>query len=408
VSGVGYKYITAKDIEWFYAGLPGHPFSALGDLVQFMKDAGAIGTSLGTPFYNVIYGAQVWRQLNTEANVFGMIPKTDWPRSGWRVVSAWGTNSATDIVTGENASIPGPYYPQVKVLRAPPRILSLQFQISEVMEELASRSADDVWGALNQIRVHYGVEFQKRINQLLLLPAVGKNSSDTPSDLSSSIVSVDQIAASYDEASGVYGGNIPIGVQSNINIYGLNRATDTWGNATVLHNNGTPRALTDELIRQLIVGTKQKGANPTDQGRFFITGLRTWAALTGLYQSIIRFFPMQEAKITVGEMGYQYVPEGSHIGLRVSVLYNIPVVLSADVYADAQGLERIYLLDVSDFEGNSAPRLGFSVLRPVEYFETRQEHFPLLKQFAYVGAYRMIGNTVARFLPGQGKLRDLQ
>lgn len=406
IPDVGYRYITAKDIEWFYAGMPGHPFSHLGEIVRFMKDVGAISTALGTPYWNVIYGLQVWRQLNTEANIFGMLPKATWPRSGWRVVTSWGAQP-DNIVTGETGTIPGPFYPQVRVLRANPRVLATSFTVSEVLEELAARSADDVWGALSQVRVHYGIEFAKLVNQLLAKPAVGSSASDVPTIPEGAPVTIDQIASSWDEVTGVYGSTPPSQVVSNVNIYGVTRSTDSWANAYVLHNNGTPRALTDSLILQLITGTKERGANPTDEGRFLLTGLRTWAAITALYSTFVRFFPMQEARITVGEMGYKYVTDGSHVGLRIAVLYNIPVIVSADVYADGAGLQRIYLLDTSDFEGNGAPRLGFSVLRPTEYFETRMEHFPLLKQFAYIGVYRMIGNTVARFLPGQGKLRDL-
>ncbi|MEM1759899.1 MAG: hypothetical protein QXU26_04225, partial [Thermofilaceae archaeon] len=155
IPDVGYRYITAKDIEWFYAGMPGHPFSHLGEIVRFMKDVGAISTALGTPYWNVIYGLQVWRQLNTEANIFGMLPKSTWPRSGWRVVTSWGARP-DNIVTGETGTIPGPFYPEVRVLRANPRVLATSFTVSEVLEELAARSADDVWGALSQVRLHYG------------------------------------------------------------------------------------------------------------------------------------------------------------------------------------------------------------------------------------------------------------
>ncbi|MEM0040329.1 MAG: hypothetical protein QW320_06750 [Ignisphaera sp.] len=403
-----FRYISAKDIEWFYTGMPGHPFMAITDLVQFMKDAGTITTQLTPSYYNVVYGAQVWRQLNTEANIFGFLPKTSWPRSGWRVVSAWGTSTSGSIVTGETGAIPGPYYPTVKVVKTTPKVLSVSFEVSEVMEELASKSADDIWAGLDQIRVHFGLEFQKRINQLLMAPAVGKSSTDVPTYNANSIISIDQIASSSDEASGVYGASVPSSVTSLVNVYGLDRFNaDGWANATVLHNNGTARSLTDDLIRQLDAQTMTKGANP-QAGRFWVTGLRTWTAINGLYMNFVRYLPMSEARVSVGEQGYKYVDEGSGVGLRVAQLYNKPVIITADAYADAGGLERLYLLDVSDLEGVGSPRLGISVLRPVEYFETNPSHFPLLKQFVFRGVYRMIADTVARFLPGQGKLRDLQ
>ncbi|MEM4530909.1 MAG: hypothetical protein QXY39_03490 [Thermofilaceae archaeon] len=402
--GAGYRYLTPVDIEKFYLGATQHPFYALE---EFEKAQGTVSTALGVPFWNVIYGAQAWRQINLEANVFGVLPKTDYPRSGWRVITALST-AAESIVTGETGQIPGPYYPEIRVVRSRPKVLSVSFKVSEVISELAARSADDVWASMHEIRVYYMAEFAKQINRLLLRPAVGRDARDIPVIDQASVTSLDQIVSSADEATRVYG-DVPDQVRQNVNVYGLDRfGADAWSNAIVLQPfEGSTQPLTDALIRQLDVETKRKGANPTDSGRLWITGLKTWAAINGLYTQFVRYFPISEARITVGEMGYQYVPEGNQVGLRVSVLYNKPVILSADVYEDTGGYERIYLLDISDLEGFGAPRLGISILRPVEYFETRAEHFPLLREFTYMGVYRMIAETIARFIPGQGKIRDL-
>lgn len=403
--GVGYKYLSPLDIEKFYLGGTQAPFYALE---EFEKAQGTVSTALGTPFWNIIYGAQAWRQMNMEANVFGVLPKTDYPRSGWRVISTLST-TPNSIVTGETGQIPGPYYPEVKVVRSKPKVLSISFKVSEVLNELAARGSDDVWANIHGIRTYYMAEFVKLVNKLLLQPAVGRNSTDIPAIDSGAITSLDQIVSSAGEASFIYGASIPSQVVNNVNVYGLDRfGGDSWSNAVVLYpSSGSTQSLTDALIRQLDVETKRQGANPTDAGRLWVTGLKTWAAINGLYTQFMRYLPVSEAKITIGEMGYQYVPEGQNIGLRVAMLYNKPVIISTDVYEDSGGYERIYLLDVSDMEGFGAPRLGISVLRPVEYFETRAEHFPLLREFTYMGVYRMISETIARYLTGQGKIRDL-
>ena len=399
-----FKYISAKDVEWFYSGMPS-PFTNIADVIQFVKEAGTVTTHLTPQYYNVMYGAQVWAQLNLEQNIFGIIPKTTWPRSGWRAISALSTG-ATATVTTETGTIPGPNYPTVKVLRTKPKIVATSFEISEVMEELSARSADDIWAGLNQLRVWYGREFGKQINQLLGMEAVGSSSSEVPAlNPDSQILSLDQIVASSEEVSGVYGATIPNQVRANINIYGLDRfGADSWSNAVVIHNNGTPTVLTDEMIQSLNTRTMIKGANPA--GRIWLTGPDTWAKINALYLQFVRYTPLAETKIAPGPMGWQYVDQGHEMGFRVAQLYGYPMVLSSDVAKDT--ISRIYLLDATDFEELGAPRLGIAVLRPVEYFETTSQHFPVLRQFVFRGVYRFIGDTVARFLPGQGKIRDVR
>jgi len=399
-----FKHISAKDVEWFYSGMPS-PFTNIADVIQFVKEAGTVTTHLTPQYYNIVYGAQVWAQLNLEQNIFGIIPKTTWPRSGWRAISALSTG-ATATVTTETGTIPGPNYPTVKVLRTKPKIVATSFEISEVMEELLARSADDIWAGLNQLRVWYGREFGKQINQLLGMEAVGSSSSEVPAlNPDSQILSLDQIVASSEEVSGVYGATVPNQVRANINIYGLDRfGADSWSNAVVIHNNGTPTALTDEMIQSLNTRTMIKGANPA--GRIWLTGPDTWAKINALYLQFVRYTPLAETKIAPGPMGWQYVDQGHEMGFRVAQLYGYPMVLSSDVAKDT--ISRIYLLDTTDFEELGAPRLGIAVLRPVEYFETTSQHFPVLRQFVFRGVYRFIGDTVARFLPGQGKIRDVR
>jgi len=399
-----FRYITAKDIEWFYTGMPS-PFLSVADIVQFVKEMGTVTTQLTPTYWNIVYGAQVWAQLNLEQNIFGILPKTTWPRSGWRAISALSTG-ASNIVTTETGVIPGPTYPTVKVLRTKPKIVATSFEISEVMEELAARSADDIWAGLNQLRTWFGREFGKQINQLLGAKAVGSNASDVPAlNPDAQLISLDQVVASKNEVAGVYGSNVPSQIVTNINIYGLDRmGADEWSGAVVVHNNGTPAALTDEMIQTLNTQTMVKGANPA--GRIWLTGPDTWAKINALYLQFVRYMPLTEARIAPGPMGWRYVDEGHEAGFRVAQLYGYPIVLSVDVPKDTIG--RIYLLDTTDFEGLGAPRLGVAVLRPVEYFETSAQHFPILRQFVFRGVYRFIGDTVARFLPGQGKIRDIK
>jgi hypothetical protein len=39
-----------------------------------------------TDYFNTMYGASVFNQLNTESEVFKLLPKEGWTQSGWRVL----------------------------------------------------------------------------------------------------------------------------------------------------------------------------------------------------------------------------------------------------------------------------------------------------------------------------------
>ncbi|MCS7137361.1 MAG: hypothetical protein NZ941_03215, partial [Candidatus Caldarchaeum sp.] len=99
---------------------------------------------------------------------------------------------------------------------------------------------------------------------------------------------------------------------------------------------------------------------------------------------------------------------GINAGVQVATLRGIPIIQSEDVAVGTGSgeLPYIYALDTSDDEGYGLPRLGISVLRPVEYFEARDP--VLLNKFVVRGVFRFVGQTVGRFLYGQGKLRDIR
>jgi len=382
----GVRPLTIRDLEMFYMGLSGHPFVDFADVVEIMKAAGEISTGLGTAIYNQVYGAYVWAQINQEANVFGMLPKTTWPRSGWRVKTGLSTTENT-LGISETSALPSAVRPEIATVKANPKVQVITFEVSDVVEALVEVGLDDVWGSVNQVRAEMGVEFAKLLNKQLLKDI------ETPAGYM--FESVDRVCGSADELDSQ--GKDP----ALANIYGINRQTNTWANAQVLHNSGTLRDLTDELIRELLNECKKAGANTN----VILTGPDTYAKIQGIYMNFIRYLPMSETKVQFGINGIQSA-EGLDAGIRVAALYGLPLIRSVDVPKDGDGIHRIYALDTSDPEGYGLPRMAISVLRPVEYFETRD--FLLLNKFVIKGAYRIVGELVCRTLPYQGKLRDLQ
>ena len=383
------RYITAEDIEIFYTGGTQHPFILQGDLLELMKTAGTVATTT-TGILNKVYGALVWAQLNQEANVFGMLPKNTWIRSGWRVKTAMATSTDTDISISETASLPATVYPDIQLVYATPKIQVETFDVSDVLEAMSSVSSDDIWGAVHQVRAEIGTEFVKLINKQLTHKVA-----EAPSDStrSKAFESIDRICSKAGEQGYTSGWE---------DVYGIDRDTASWANAYV-NDSSTLRDLTDSLIRNTIMECRKRGANTN----VMLTGYDTYATILGLYMTYVRHLPLQETKVQFG-LGGVMTAAGLDVGINVASLYGIPLLHSVDVAkgAGTGEISYMYFLDTSDPEGYGFPRLGISVLRPVEYFETRD--YLLLNKFAIRGAYRMIGEVTARFLYGQGKLRDIK
>ena len=59
------RYLTPLDIEYFYTGVPGHPFVVHADLLDMIDIQKALGTveTATTGVLNRIYGALLWAQM---------------------------------------------------------------------------------------------------------------------------------------------------------------------------------------------------------------------------------------------------------------------------------------------------------------------------------------------------------
>lgn len=377
------RRLTTYDLEMFYKGLSGHPFTVFGDLLDIMKADMPWDTSVGLPAYNQVYGALVWAQINQESVAFGMLPKTTWLRSGWRVKT--GLSTTPDAIgIGETANLPDSVRLQIQVVKASPKIQTLVFDVSDVVEALATLSMDDVFGTMHQVRAEFGVEFAKLINRQLL----AKNTTSDPT-AGNRFESIDRIVGMAGEPGA-----------GNVNVYGIDRSTNSWANSYVSHNNGTLRELSDDLIREALAGVRAKGGNTN----VMLTGYDTYAKIQGLYTVLLRFVPYKEMMVQLGVNGVETV-HGMDVGMRVASVYGIPLLQSVDCPRDGDGIQRLYLLDLTDTEGYGIPRFGISILRPVEYFETRE--YLLLDKYVIRGAYRIVGENICRALAYQGKIMDL-
>jgi len=355
----------------------------------FTKADGSITTSTAG-VYNPIYGAYAWAQLNLEANAFGVLPKVPWGNSGWRVI----TGRASEVVIGgvaEGGSIPDSKVPTFAMITAKPKTIAHVFTNSEIQEFLATANHDDAIATMEMLRTYFAKEHAEHINRMLL--------SDVGTALAgNNMESIDRVVSSNSELTRC---GIPAGYSD---IYGQDRdGGASWADAQVLDNSGSPRDLTDDLIRQLLRMCMHYGANPT----MWLTGYDTYAKIQGLFTPEVRYSVIGDSKVKVGVNGIETF-EGNEVGLHVSTLYGIPMIISKNVKQDT--ISRLYLLDTSNPEGFPMPRLCIRVAKPTQYFEagTNTQTELLLGSFINKGMYRTIAELICTRFNVQGKLRDLQ
>lgn len=348
-------------------------------------DAPVLSTTTGV--YNAIYGAQVWAQINQEANVWGVLPKTPWQRSGWRVLTTRAGTTA-DGGVAENATLPDTIKPLFLEVSTKPKTVAHTFDVSEIQDFLAT-SGDDAIGDMEFMRVVIGNKHREALNQQLLV--------DFDTLAGDALESIDRVTGSDNEETSLSY------TAGDADIYGIDRSANSWSDGSSDHNSGTDRVITDKLIRNRINTIAENGGNTT----IIITGYDTLTSIQGLYDSQVRYNPLGETTVKISVNGIE-TADGINAGIKLATLYGIPLILSKDVTKDT--ISRIYFLDTSDPEGFGTPRLGIDVAKPTQYFEAgmnKGDPFGINK-FGNEGMFRTMGELKCRFFAAQGKIRDLK
>lgn len=371
-------------------------------------DAPVLTTTTG--HYNAIYGRMVWAALNREANAFALLPKIPWRMSGWRVMTT--RPAHTNYGVGEGGAIPDTVKPTVAEVSTKPKHMATSFEASDLIEGLSEKRADDIWGALEELRPQMAIDHREAINEALLRDvsaeaAAGATGGGTPgnraagSDVTffTQVESLDRVISSDDEED-TFGGSY----DNWFDIYGKDRDTATTGfDAYVSHGSGTDRTLTDTLIRTVKYTVEQNGGNLTA----LLTGKDTYSRLQGLYDSYVRYSPLGFTPVQFDVNGVK-TAEGIPTGINIPSLYGLPLITSKNSPSDT--ISRIFFLDTSDTEGFGIPRLGFQLLRPTRYYEAGMNtgHPFEVDKLSTKAMFVTTGEVICRNFAAQGKLRDLK
>lgn len=335
------KYFdTMSEMAEYYYGSDGHVAKT---------DAPVLSTTTGV--YNAVYGAQVFNQLNTEANGWALLPKIPWQKSGWRVITA-DAGTTGDGGTTENGAVADSIKPTFKEISTKPAQVQHVYEVSMLHEGLVTKGADDSTGDLAFLRGYFATLHVKRLNEQLFIDG------DTLASAGNTIESLDRVTASYAYATAVSW------TAGDEDIYGIDRSANSWADAIVSHNSGTDRVLTMEIIRDTLALGAQAGARTN----VIITGNDTLYRIFGLAESQVRYAGVvsRDALVQIGINGVQ-TEQGLGFGLRVATVYGIPAFGVQAVQKDT--ISRIYLLDTTENE-DGTPRLFIAVMWPTLNYES--------------------------------------
>ncbi len=415
------RVLTLQDIMTYYEGNAAQPNFSLGEYPSIQK--AIINTGQGLGVWNPIYGAQAWYLLNTEANWFAAMPKLVWDKSGFRTINGY-TRTASTMAMSETGTLPTPTIPNIQVVKITPKIAVNTFEVTQVAQQLATESMDDIYGNLDVIRNFYATEHVKLVNEQIGQKAIGTTAATSVSGAGRlQFESIDRIVSSYAEgiAAGLSSTSTPT-LASVLNPWlgAVNKASgpsvydgyvvsgttamesNDKGNFSVVSDAFTPAPITVQSLLNTIQGAKINGSN----ANVAFTGYKTYALIAGMFQNIVRYFPMSEVPVKFDLNGIES-GEGVIGGVQVSTVFGIPLIQAVNTPSSNGKYENIYFLDTTDTEGYGYGRLGVQVLYPTTYLETTSRDFILLQQLAYEGLYETIGEIVSRFPLGNAKIRDI-
>lgn len=362
---------------------------------EIMKTDAPVLTST-TGVYNAVYGKLVWSLFNQEANVLGLLPKSVYKKSGWRLMTARAGTTA-DGGVAEDGAIPDTVKPTFVEVTNTLKTVAHSFDVSETQAYLASVE-DDAIGEVEYMRQIIGTKHKEAMNQMLLADASAEAAASTGNYAGKDgFETLDRVISSDSEEDAFGGSNT-----SYFDIFGLDRDSATNYDSYVSHNSGTDRAISDSILRDAFFSIAEDGGQTTA----LVTGHDTYKNIIALYADQVRYNVLGETKAKFSVNGIE-TDNGLEAGMRISSVYGNPIITAKDVTKDTGS--RIYLLDTSDPEGFGEARLQLSIAKPTQYFETGigQDDPFAINKFNTEGVYRTLGEVKCTTLQAQGKIRDL-
>ena len=349
-------------------------------------------TTADADYFNVMFGASVFNQLNTRSEVFKLLDKEGWTQSGWRVMYQRHANT-TGIAEG--AALGTADQPELKEMSATIKEVSTRWDTTTRAELLADAD-DGIKGLAAFLRKENGEAHAFYLDKQLLASV---NTSDAATvaqdDSNNNLESIDKMTTST--AAVAADSDIPNHIED---MYLVDRGaagyTEWMQPAACIQGSteGTAEALTIDKLDTLIRSSLENGANYQDL--FFLTGHDTLynlkSKLTVLSNSLGQFDIRQQAATALNGAASE---GGLNFDTRVGYYDGIPIYVSQHVTKDTAS--KIYLLDKT--------AMALRIAAPTTYIasENLVTTNALKKQFAFITA----GELIVKRFNTSGKITDL-
>jgi len=296
-----------------------------------------------TGVLQLTYGEMAFDWVNREHNLFGVLPKRPWERSGWRVITADPTLPGG---IGESAVIPDSVKPTYAALDTKPKQILLPYSYSDKDRKLAA-TGDDAIPPESELRAWAARAHALQIDADLFACAetacsahwTGTDDFETIDRIISCDEEDDDLASTFTDCFDAW---------KKYATVAIDRDNATTYDSVVVHADGTvtPSASafgTDatfnmEAVDTLISECIKKGADRRSQ--VMITGYDTYNRMVQLEKVKERYMNPVRAVQTVN--GIQTMP-GADAGMLVSSYQDIPIIVCQNCPKD--GIQRIYLVD---------------------------------------------------------------
>ncbi len=350
-------------------------------------------TTGDTAYFNTMYGASVFNQLNTKSEIFKLFRKEGWTQSGWRVLTA-------RTVTGSNTGVAeGGAFGTADV----PDLAEVSADIKEIVSPytVSTRAAilaeadDGVKGLATFLRAQAAEAHSYWIDAMLTTDyaagAAGNN-----------FETLTRVASNYAQVSAV--GDV---AAADVDIYNLGARGDgaTWADAYVDDNGTTNRLLTLTLLDAAIQSAIENGA--TYDNLIILTGHQQLTELKQLItagSSNATWRMTMDSQAPKGTNGVTSEP-GMNLDGRMGYYDSIPIYASQHM-ATA----------MSNQSGGTGTAMGPLLLLDMEHLYMKiaapttflaQEDLANVQALKRNYAFMTAGELICTKFASQGLIRDI-
>ena len=362
-------------------------------------------TTGDTAYFNTMYGASVFNQLNSESDIFKLFRKEGWTQSGWRVMHKRSA-AASNIGVTEGAGFGTSDVPDLKQVKANIKEIVSPYTVSTRASILAEAD-DGVKGLATFLRAQAAEAHAYYIDAMLVEPV----STETAVNFES----LQRIVADNDLAS------LGAVAVTDVDIYDIDRSEtgaaesneSGWANAYVDHGtistNETCRDLSLAGLDTMIQSAIENGAEYKDL--ILLTGYQQLTELKQLItagSSNATWRMALESQTPTGTNGVQSQP-GMNLDGRMGYYDSIPIYATQHLTANKMDnqvvsggtktlMGPVFLLDMSS--------LYMKIAAPTTFLA--QEDLANVQALKRNYAFMTAGEIICTKFKTQGILRGLE